>query len=227
MEPNRSVVLAHLALAQRRAALQQKPKLPSSKNRLPVPRIGYKNKPPNSPAVSVEKPRHVPAKDKAGVVTDNINPAAEPPKPKTAFDVMKAADSREKPKVKKMTKKAPKSRPDNLEQSSLCFEQDQQRRAKPQRKTAKVAVEKLSEVEKSPDRRDKENAGANSGSPMKAIKLTTKTYVKRNVSKVSFDQSVPVSPPKKVKKQEAKLNEWAALQNSCFSEVDDFDLSFS
>lgn len=142
------------------------------------------------------------------------------------------SDKTGKQKAKKMVKKASKNKHPEADQSSI-FEENKPARSKPQRNAAKAATERLEEINKSPE---KEKCPNKENSPVKGNKPVAKTYAKRNVSKtsvsfaktsVSFDVSVPHSPPKKVKVQEKKLNQWAALQTSHFSEVDDFDLSFS
>jgi len=143
-------------------------------------------------------------------------------------EVENASDKTGKQKVKKMVKKAPKIKHPDPDQSSL-LEEAQPARKKPVRNAAKEAKERLEEISKSPENEKSPNK---ENSPEKRSRPVAKTYVKRNVSKiskpgVSFDESIPHTPPKKPKIQEKKLDQWAALQTSHFSEVDDFDLSFA
>jgi len=82
---------------------------------------------------------------------------------------------------------------------------------------------------------DKENTNnTNMDSPKKPLKplkpAVSRVYKKKTVNQssiVSFDQSSSVLSPKKETKKDKQLKEWAKHQTSHFSEVEDFDLSFS
>jgi len=151
----------------------------------------------------------------------------EVPKPKNAYEMMKEA-SRDpnKEKFKKLVKKVPKH-PEPLEQSSLYDDPPEvpENLARFSDNKNKSDTEKLS---------DKENADANS--PQKILKPAVSRVYKRKsgnnstLSKpsVSFDQSLPTQKtPKKESKKEKQVKQWAQLQTSHFSEVEEFDLSFS
>jgi len=145
------------------------------------------------------------------------------PKPKNAYEMMKEASQNPREKTKKLVKKVTKN-PPTLEQSSLYEDPP----------VDPCNLDKLS-GQKSDNQKlsDKENSDINS--PQKPKKPAVSRVYKRkslNTSatvkpSVSFDQSVPKKTPKKVTKQEKAIKQWTQLQTSHFSEVDDFDLSFS
>jgi len=145
------------------------------------------------------------------------------PKPKNAYEMMKEASQNPREKTKKLVKKATKN-PPTLEQSSLYEDPPVDPCNLDKLSGQKSDIQKLS---------DKENSDINS--PQKPKKPAVSRVYKRkslNTSaavkpSVSFDQSVPKKTPKKVTKQEKAIKQWTQLQTSHFSEVDDFDLSFS
>jgi len=153
----------------------------------------------------------------------------EVPKPKNAYEMMQEASRDPRVKAKKLVKKVPKN-PPALEQSSL-FED-------PPAPHVPEDLAKFSDNKNKSDNQklsDKENSDANS--PQKVVKPAVSRVYKRKsavnnstLSKpsVSFDQSIPMQKtPKKESKKEKAVKQWAQLQTSHFSEVEEFDLSFS
>jgi len=152
-----------------------------------------------------------------------FDPAVDIPKPKNAYEMMKEASQNPKERVKKLVKKVPKNLP-ALEQSSLYEDPPQD----------PYNLDKLSgNTPEYKQLNDKENSDTNS--PQKTTKpAVSRVYKRKSVNNsttskpgVSFDQSMPKNTPKKVTKKEKAVNQWTQLQTSHFSEVDDFDLSFS
>merc|ERR1719186_291023 len=152
----------------------------------------------------------------------------EVPKPKNAYEMMQEASRDPRVKAKKLVKKVPKN-PPALEQSSL-FED-------PPAPHVPEDLAKFSDNKNKSDNQklsDKENSDANS--PQKVVKpAVSRVYKRKSVNNstlskpsVSFDQSIPMQKtPKKESKKEKAVKQWAQLQTSHFSEVEEFDLSFS
>jgi len=141
----------------------------------------------------------------------------KPLAPKNAFEVLKSARSDAKPtkKVKKLTKKVSKNR--QLEQSSIYESHNQ-----PPAKSRKVPSKKKSPTKST----GKENHDELESSNI----VVSRTYRKKDKQKpsVSFEQTLQTSPSrKKPTKKEKRLEAWASLQTSHFSEIEEFDISFA
>jgi len=145
------------------------------------------------------------------------------PKPKNAYEMMKEASQNPKEKAKKLVKKVTKN-PPTLEQSSLYED--------PPAEPCNLA--KLSD-RKSDNQKHSDKENSDNNSPLKPKKpVVSRVYKRKSMNasvaskpSISFDQSIPKKTPKKETKQEKAIKQWTQLQTSHFSEVDDFDLSFS
>jgi hypothetical protein len=166
--------------------------------------------------------------------------------PRNAFEVLKSARAKPAVKTKKLTKKVSKNQ--KLDQSSICEPaladkingngrgrkrvQTKKKIPRADKNMSKVAVEEKSRSKVGSGEKNRKNSSDKENTGKEADMSNTsvfKTYrTKKDKPSVSFDQSIPSSPKhKKPTQKEKKLDSWAALQTSHFSEVEEFDLSFS
>jgi len=146
-----------------------------------------------------------------------------------AYDVLKSAQSGEpvKPtKVKKLTKKMPKKQ---LDQSSMLHDSVAAKINRGGEVRRKLPGKNLSAVPSTsaPLKQvsDKENFSSQTSEPGPSDSIRTYSASK---TKNSFSSTKPSSPSKqKVIKKKKKVDTWAAMQSTLFSEIEDFEMSFA
>merc|ERR1711962_599686 len=149
--------------------------------------------------------------------------------PKNAFEVMKARQAQPVTKAKKLTKKASKSRKQvqpSLSESSASSLVNKINGTGGSR-TKLSGRGKISSTKKFSGKENSSSGNTSQDSLDSTRPIVVNTYRRKNSTQhVSFETSI-TSPKKRLTKKDKKVEEWAKLQTSHFSEVEEFDLSFA